>query len=178
MKDLAWWAKHGMIGGVIGGIAFAVYEVAYSTLTKGVDAALTPLRLIGAIALGPHALDPSYPPVRAAVVGAGVHLMFAALFGVIFAAIVWTVPALAESRLALVVAASAYGFAVWAVTFHFIAPWVGWAWLPAASVRWVQVLAHTFGFGTVLGLYLDGMIDRPRARVDRAAIPPPLRKAG
>jgi hypothetical protein len=152
--------------------------MAFVALTRGVHAVLAPLRLIGAIVLGQDALDASASLLPAALAGTVVHLMFSALFGVIFGLLAWVVPALSESSPALLVGASAYGLLLWAVNFHVIAPWAGWAWLPARSVLWLQLLAHTFGFGTVLGIYLDSAVGRPRTRADRAPAEPRLRKAG
>jgi hypothetical protein len=177
-KEPEWWVKHGVIAGVLGGITFVVYEMVFVLLTRGAHAVLMPLRLIGAIALGQRALDPGYSLLVSGGVGAVVHLMFSALFGVVFALLAWVVPALWESTPALLASASAWGLLVWAVNFHLIAPWAGLAWLPGRSTPWVPFLAHTFGFGTVLGIYLDSVVERPRAEADRAAAPPRLRRVG
>ncbi|MFL5802367.1 MAG: hypothetical protein ACJ8CR_11600 [Roseiflexaceae bacterium] len=44
-----------------------------------------PLRIIGAIALGQQALEPSYALVTAALVGLVVHMTLSIIYGVVFA---------------------------------------------------------------------------------------------
>jgi hypothetical protein len=51
--DLGWWVKQGAIGGIIAGIVFALFEMIAAALMMGADAFVMPLRMIGAIALGP-----------------------------------------------------------------------------------------------------------------------------
>ena len=45
-------------GGVIAGLVFAVFEVTAAVVFSGPAQAFLPLRMIGAMVLGPHALDP------------------------------------------------------------------------------------------------------------------------
>ena len=177
-SDLEWWAKHGVVGGLVGGLAFLAYEIAFAVLMRGPSAFVAPLRTIGAILLGPRALEPSYPTVQVVLAGLVVHAMFSALFGGIFAALAWTVPALRESALVLVTAATAYGLGLWAVDRHVIAPWAGWGWVPARDMPLMQVLAHMFAFGTVLGVYLARAAAHRRPLVERRALSPPLRRVG
>jgi hypothetical protein len=178
-EDLEWWATHGVIGGVLAGIAFAVLEMVIVAWMHGPAAFSTPLRMIGATVLGAGALDPSYSVLVAAGVGAVVHLMFSALFGVGFGVIAYLLPVLRESPGPLLLTASAYGLLLWGVNFYVIAPWAGWRWFPDQSVRGVQFLAHTFAFGTMLGLYLDWVVGRPSKgaiRSPRVEPVEPLRK--
>ena len=173
-RGLEWWQMHGVIGGVVGGVAFAAYALAYAALRGGAHALLSPLRVIGAIVLGQGALNVHASGATSVVVGGVVHLVFSALFGAIFALLAWMASPLAESTLSLVVSATVYGFLVWAVNMHVIAPWAGWGWLAVRSEPWVQPLAHTFAFGTVLGLYLDRALDLSRPTSGRGAMPQPV----
>jgi hypothetical protein len=180
-NDLEWWAQHGLIAGALAGIAFALFEMVVAAWTHGPAAFFTPLRMIGATVLGRGALDPSYSLLVASLAGAIVHLLFSALFGLVFALIAWRFPRLAEVPGSLLLSATVYGLVLWGVNFYVIAPWAGWEWLPTQSVRWVQFLGHTFAFGTVLGLYLDWVVGRPprdAARCPRLEPVVPLRKAG
>jgi len=61
------WAVHGVIGGAVAGIIFAMFEMGWGLATGGIDMAAAPLRMIGGIALGPSAMDQSYSLVTAAV---------------------------------------------------------------------------------------------------------------
>ncbi len=152
--DTGWWLKQGAIGGVIAGVAFAMFEMLATALLNGAAAFFMPLRMIGAIALGPGALQPGYSLLTAGLVGMVIHMMLALVFGIVFALLVAYVPALANSPMALLAAASAYGLLLWLVNFYLIAPVVGWTWFAMANPV-VQFIAHTFFYGTVLGIYLD-----------------------
>jgi hypothetical protein len=65
------------------------------------------------------------------------------------------VPQLRSNTLPLVAWASAAGFALWIVNFYVIAPIAGWNWFPDGTDPLVQFVAHTFFFGSALGIYLD-----------------------
>ncbi|MCZ7571243.1 MAG: hypothetical protein M5U01_22070 [Ardenticatenaceae bacterium] len=126
----------------------------------GPDAFFMPLRMIGAMALGQEALEPSYPLLTAAVAGIVVHMLLSILYGAIFAAIVGAIPAFASSGFMLLVATSTFGLALWVINFYLIAPVAGWNWFPTQTNPIVQFFAHTFFYGTALGLYLIWARDR------------------
>lgn len=108
--------------------------------------------------LGAGALPP--PPVASlgAVIPLGliVHFILAAIYGVVFGAVVSFLGPLRSSRGVLVVAASIYGFLLWILNFYVIAP-VLFPWFTQANPL-VQFIAHTFFFGTALGLVLAGSL--------------------
>jgi uncharacterized membrane protein YagU involved in acid resistance len=174
---LEWWATHGIIGGVVGGVALLAYEMAVAVLLRGGASLVTPLRMIGAIVLGQGALAPTYPLAKVSAVGLVMHMMLSVLFGVVFAVIAWALPVVRESAATLVMGATMYGLLVWLLDLHVVAPLAGWGWFPAKSPPLVQLLAHTFAFGAVLGLYLDRTAFPPRF-VERVSAAPRLRKAG
>ena len=157
-SDTGTWIKHGLIGGIVAGIAFAMFEMIMAALMMGAAAFWMPLRMIGGMILGQQALDPSYPLATAAVVGLITHMVLSMIFGAVFGAIVSAVPALRSTTGALLGAASIYGLALWLINFYLIAPAVGWVWFPTGTNPVVQFLAHTFFFGTVLGFYLDRVL--------------------
>ena len=157
--DFGWWVKQGALGGLIAGIVFAIFEMIMAAILK--DAFFGPLRMIGGIALGSEALQPSYALTTAVVVGIVVHMINSIVFGLIFGLIVAAVPALARTTTILVVAASVYGLLLWLVNFYLIAPIAGWNWFPTMTNPVVQFFAHTFFFGSVLGIYLDRLRARP-----------------
>ncbi|MBI4493405.1 MAG: hypothetical protein HY690_11510 [Chloroflexi bacterium] len=152
--DSSWGLQHGILGGIIAGIVFAMFEMVVAAAMMGADAFFMPLRMIGAIVLGPQALDPSYSLATAAVVGAATHMMLSAVFGVILGVLVAAIPGMAGSTVRLIALASAFGLLLWLVNFYVIAPVAGWVWFPNATNPVVQLVAHTFFFGTVLGIYL------------------------
>jgi hypothetical protein len=164
------WPAHGAIGGLIAGVVFMLFQMSAAVVATGADGALRPLRMVAAIVLGRAALDPSHSAVTAGLAGATVHLLLAALFGVLFGALL-LVAAQSDVVMAgrtIVLVASVYGFVLWLMNFYIVAPVAGLSWFPDRSSPVVQFLAHTFCYGAVLGLYFQRMI-AARARVSGPA---------
>ncbi len=154
--DIRQWVKHGAIGGLLAGILFALFEMVMATVQMGGEAFFMPLRMIGGIALGSQALEPSSTSLLEAG-GAGiiVHMVLSVIFGASVAAVAGLVAPIRSSAVALVVWTSLAGLALWLVNFYVIAPIGGWRWFPEATDPLIQFIAHTFVFGSLLGLYLD-----------------------
>ena len=129
--------------GIIAGLLFAVFEMAATAVLMGVDAVFMPLRMIGAMALGSAALDPSYSLLVAAFAGVVVHLMLSVVFTAVFA---WIASPIASSN-GLVIAGGVFGVALWLVNFYLIAPLFGWNWFPERTNAVVQLIAHSVFFG-------------------------------
>jgi len=147
----------GSVAGVVAGVVLAMFDMVMAAIQG--DGFFTPLRMIGAIVLGEDALMTSYSLVGAGIAGLLVHMVMSAIFGAVFGAIVAFVPAIREHNLLLVGAATAYGFMLWIVNFYVIAP-SAFEWFGMADST-VQFVAHTFFFGTALGLL---MLARATAR--------------
>lgn len=147
-RDLRWGLRQGAIAGIVAGIVFAAFEMIVSASMMGADAFFMPLRMIGAIALGPGALDPGYSLVTAGIAGVVVHFVLAIIYGIIFGEIA----AMLRGPIAFIGAGSLFGLALWLVNFYVIAP-VLFPWFLQSSPL-VQFIAHTFFFGAVLGYYL------------------------
>ncbi len=132
------------------------FEMAVAAVKMGaLDAAWMPLRMIGATVLGEDALMPGYSLAKAATTGLLVHMMLSVAFGVTFAALLMAFSALRRSAVWLVGAATAYGLLLWLVNFYVIARVAGWDWFPdGADQFWQGFIAHTFVFGSLLGIYL------------------------
>ena len=156
------WLKHGLIGGIIAGIVFAAFEMIVAAILDGPDMFFMPLRMIGGIALGEQALDPGFSLVVAGVAGLVVHMGLSAVYGIGVAGIARYAPVLASSAAALITWASLAGLALWLVNFYAIAPITGWTWFPDGTNALVQFIAHTFFYGTVLGIYLVAVARRGR----------------
>lgn len=149
------WVKHGVVGGILAGIVFAMFEMVMAVVQMGADAFFMPLRMIGGIALGPQALDPGTSLVTAGGAGIVVHMMLSAMYGAGVAAVASVVPTLRSSTGSLVIWGSVAGLALWIINFYVIAPIAGWRWFPDATDPVIQFVAHTFVYGSLLGLYLD-----------------------
>lgn len=140
----------GIVMGIVAGIVFAVFEMIVAAL-MGMGF-FAPLRMISAVALGEQALEASYSLGAVIVVGLIVHMVLSAIYGVVWGIVVsaWS---LLHQRTWLVVGATVYGLVLWLVNFYVIAP-IAFPWFGMADPV-VQFIAHTFFFGSALGLLLS-----------------------
>ncbi len=141
---------HGIVGGVIAGIIFAMAEMLGGRFVLD-NPLFMPLKMIASVPLGDK---PGTIGLETAIpVGLVTHLFFSALFGLVFALVAENIAALRRSALAMAASASVYGTLLWLVNFYVIAPALGRNWFTTTSAP-AQFIFHTFFFGTVLGLYL------------------------
>jgi hypothetical protein len=163
------WLAAGAAFGLVAGLFFALFEMV-AAWQMG-DGFWMPLRMIGAILLGADALEPTYSLAGAAIAGALLHMMLSALYGAMFAAIASVGGLL--SRPARVAAATVYGLALWLANFYVVASFA-FEWFQDADPL-VQFLAHTFVYGSLLGLLLAAVRPAVReARFDELAAEEPL----
>ena len=153
--DVGAWLRYGILGGVIAGISLAMFEMIMAAVLDGGDAFFMPLRMIGGIGLGKQALDPGTSLLTAGGAGLVIHMILAMMYGVVVAAVLSLIPQLSASRAAVLISASVAGFALWIVNFYVLAQVFGWTWFPNNTNAAVQFVAHTFLYGSVLGLVLD-----------------------
>lgn len=143
---------HGVVGGIVAGIVFAIVDMVLAVAIMGAPF-VAPLRMIGAILLGPQALEPTYPLAQAAITGLLVHLVLSAIYGVIFVYLLAFVGQLNASTGLLLLYGSLFGLALWIVNFLLIAP-IAFPWFAMVDQFWFGFVAHTFFYGTVLGGYV------------------------
>ncbi len=149
--DTGWAVKQGLIGGIIAGIIFAMFEMVIAWLLSGNF--FGPLRMIAGIPL--QQPPPQIAMGTAIVVGMITHMVFSMMFGVVVAWIVAMVAALRRSPAATVAFATLFGLVLWPLNFFVIAPLINAPWfMTEPSQLWQGFVAHTFMYGTVLGLYL------------------------
>jgi hypothetical protein len=165
-----WWVRQAATGGVVAGLIFALFEMVAAAALTGANALFTPLRMVVAIARGPQVLAPDYPLTVIVLGGLSLHLMIAAVYGVIFS-ILAAALRLARPSLALLAAASLYGLLLWLVNFYLIAP-LAFPWFTQTDPI-VQCVAHTIFFGAALGLYLNQISASIRRAARRRAIEQP-----
>jgi uncharacterized membrane protein YagU involved in acid resistance len=147
-RDIRWGLRQGWIAGIVAGVVFAAFEMMVSAFMMGAGAFFMPLRMIGAIAVGPEALEPSYSLLTAGFAGVIVHMMLSIVYGLIFGAIATVL----RGPTAFVGIGSVFGLALWLVNFYLIAPFA-FPWFLESSPL-VQFIGHTFFFGSVLGYFL------------------------
>ena len=147
------WILQGVIGGIVAGIIFSLFEMAWGFLQGGMDMAVAPLRMIGGIALGPQALEPSYSLPTAALAGVAVHMVLSMIYGGAFSLAVGLIAPRASTTV-IVVAGIVLGLALWVVNFFVIGPVAGWRWFADMTDPTIQAIAHGGFFGIPLGLYV------------------------
>jgi hypothetical protein len=147
------WILQGVIGGIVAGIIFATFEMVWGYVQGGLDMGVAPMRMIGGIALGPQAMDPTFPVATAAVTGAAVHMVLSMIYGAAFSLGVGLVAPRARAA-AIVVAAIVFGLVLWVVNFFVIGPAAGWSWFAQKTDPTIQAIAHGGLFGVPLGLYV------------------------
>ena len=154
------WVRAGLVGGIVAGIAFAMFEMIMAAVLNGTEAFFMPLRMIGAIGLGTPALDPTSSLLTAGGAGLVIHMALSMMYGLAVAAILALVPALSRTTASTVAVASAAGFGLWVINFFVLAGIFGWTWFPDTQNIAVQFVAHTVMFGSVLGLVIDRLAFR------------------
>ena len=144
-----------ILAGIVGGIVFAGFEMIAAAVLMGPGAALTPLRMIAAIVLGPPVLDPRYSLVSAVLFGVTLHFVVSVVFAVIFAAFVspmWGTGALTAAGIV-------FGSVLWLVTAYLVPPLAGWTWFADRNPL-VEFAAHTLFYGCPLGWCLGRFSSR------------------
>ena len=147
------WTIAGLVGGIIAGIVFAVFEMVVAAIMG--QGFFAPLMMIGAIVLGQRALPMPEPTIRLSTivpVGIAVHMVLSMIYGAVFGTVASSVGFLRNNRWALIGVATVFGFALWIVNFYVVAP-ILFPWFEMANPV-VQFFAHTFFFGTALGVVL------------------------
>ncbi len=147
------WILTGAIMGLLAGIVFMIFEMVVAWIMQGNP--LGPPRMISAIALGQGAL-PMNPTVGLGIalpVAMVIHFVLSVIFGGIFGVIVALIRPLGASRWALIVAATVLGLLLWIVNFQVIGR-LAFPWFLMVNQFLFGFLAHTFFYGTALGLLL------------------------
>ena len=78
----------GAVGGVVGAMGYSTFIEVVNVAANGMRAFFVPFRQIGAVVLGPHALQESFDLLTAVAAGTAVHLTIAAIFGIALARII------------------------------------------------------------------------------------------
>ena len=97
------WVIAGLVGGIIAGIVFAMFEMIVAAIMG--DGFFAPLMMIGAIVLGQGALPMPEPTIGLPTivpVGIAVHMVLSMLYGVVFGAVASSVGFLRNNRWALI----------------------------------------------------------------------------
>jgi uncharacterized membrane protein YagU involved in acid resistance len=134
----------GAIAGLIAGVVMAMWAMIVAAV-MGVGL-LAPPQMIAEPFFGPYRMGTF--SAAAFVVGLMVHMMFSAVFGVIFA-LIWQ--RIARGGVVAVLGGMVYGVIVWAVMGYVVSPIVG-AHITQEMPTWAWIVAHLM-FGVVLGVW-------------------------
>ncbi len=153
-----WAVKHGVIGGIIAGIIFAIAEMIGGSVIDG-SPFFMPLKAFASIPIGKE--PPKIAWATAVPVGVISHMALSIIYGVIFALIIAYLPMLRVSPVLIVVAAAVYGFLLWLINFFALPSAISRPWFKMAP-KGEQFVYHTIFYGAVLGLYLVAVMRRER----------------
>lgn len=146
---------NGIAAGLCAGVALGLAQVLISVAQK-VDV-LTSLRLVAFLVLGSGALLGTAPTALVMTVGLLLHFFLAALFGVLFIALLSLSFQLSARVWILVVGGFIFGFLLWEVNFLAILPGLYpslAAEVGLSSELWRGLFAYAVVYGPVLGLYV------------------------
>lgn len=146
---------HGIAAGLCAGVALGVAQFVISAVQK--EDALTSLRLVAYLAIGSSAVRGAAPTALVLLVGAALHFALAALFGVLFVALLSVSFQLSARVWVLAAGGFIFGFLLWEVNFMAVLP--GFYPHLAAQVGltnqlWKGLFAYAVVYGPALGLYV------------------------
>jgi hypothetical protein len=134
----------GVIAGLIAGVAMAMFAMLVTAF--GGQGLLAPPQMIAEPFVGPF--HPGALNVGAFVVGLIVHMMFSAVYGIVFG-LIWQ--GIARGGIVALVGGMVYGLVLWAVMGYVVAPLVG-SHIAQEIPTGAWIVAHLM-FGLVLGLW-------------------------
>jgi len=148
VSGAGWAVRHGLIGGAIAGIVFALAEMVGSAL-MGMPF-LMPFQVFASIPIGIPPMD--IPLGTAIPVGAVAHMLLSIIYGVAFALAVQNIALLRTSGPATIIAATLFGIALWFVNIVVLPVPLGRPWF-AMGPPIPPFIYHAIFFGPPLGLY-------------------------
>lgn len=145
---------HGLRAGLYAGIVLGAAQLLISAVQR--EGSLTPFRLASALALGPGALRSEAPAALVIGVGGVLHLGLAALFGIVFLALLALTFQLSARAWVLAGYGLLFGFLLWEINFLALLPTLFPDLIPHFSLRnqiWKGIAAYTLIYGPALALY-------------------------
>ncbi len=146
---------HGIGAGLCAGVALGIAQFVISLAQK--EDGLASLRLVASLVIGSSSLRGAAPTALVLSVGAALHFFLAALFGVLFVALLALTFQLSARVWVLVAGGFIFGFLLWEVNFMAVLPGfyphladqVG-----LTSQLWKGLFAYAVVYGPALGLYV------------------------
>lgn len=151
-------ARKTILGGIVAGAVFAVYQMGIAWLLKGNP--IEPLRMVAGIS-GKSTTQPWYPLSAAVPIALAIHMILSVIFALAFVLLLGYIPWSIDTRARFITAAGVYSVFLWLMNFYVIAPLFGWTWFIYSLNPFLQgFIGHLFFYGIVLGAYLQS--DRRR----------------
>lgn len=164
-RDLLELAVHGMRAGLAAGLVLGLIEIAVSITLHG-DPWL-PFDFAAAILVGPEALAPTFPVSASVALGATIHVLLSAVFGVVFLASLALTFQLSARPWLMLLYGAAFAVMVWEVNFLAVVPVIApklRGQLDLATQVWNGVLSYSLVYGPTLAAYViwvrPGVLDR------------------
>lgn len=173
-RDLLELAVHGVRAGLVAGLVLGLIEIALSTMLRG-DPWL-PFDFAVAILVGPEALAQTFPVSASVALGAMIHVLLSAVFGIAFLAGLALTFQLSARPWLMVFYGAAFAVMVWEVNFLAVLPVIApklRGQLDLATQVWNGVLSYCLVYGPTLATYViwvrPGVLDRWWVPVDEEA---------
>ena len=164
-RDLFELAAHGVRAGLVAGLVLGLIEIAVSTILRG-DPWL-PFDFAVAILVGPEALTPTFPVSASVALGAMIHVLLSAAFGIVFLAGLALTFQLSARPWLMLLYGMAFVMIVWEVNFLAVVPVIAPSLrgqLDLATQVWNGVLSYCLVYGPTLAAYViwvrPGVLDR------------------
>jgi len=149
--EWAQWKEQGAVAGVAAGVTLAFFEILTSVLDQGLSAAFLPIRLAGALALGPEVLDPGFPLPFALVSGIAVYGSLCVLCGITLGFFSWRGGPSARTVGRRAAYGALFGAASWLALAFLVGPAAGWPRMTDYADAAVQLVGYAVFFGIPLG---------------------------
>lgn len=140
--------RHGIAVGIIAGMIFITLEMIVANFLTG--SFLGPLKMIAGIPL--QQAPTTITEKAALLVGLPFHMAYSVVLGIIASWIIMAGAFFRSSIFRLLLWSTLFGILVWFANFYILAAVVNATWFYQANLL-VQFLLHTFGFGTIIGIY-------------------------
>ena len=157
--------SHGVVAGVLAGLALGVVAIVFSTTMRGKPS--LPFDFATAIVVGPEALTATFPAAASLALGTVIHMLLSILFGVAFLATLALTFQLSARPLLLLLYGVVFAFVVWEVNFLAVLPLIApdlRGRLDLATQLWSGIVSYCLVYGPLLAAYVvfvrPGTLDR------------------
>lgn len=146
----------GLLAGLAGGVTLGLVQFVISAARE--ESAIDPFRRVASLVLGVGALDGDRPVALVLIVGAVLHFVLAALFGLLFVVLLAFTFQLSARRWLLLGYGALYGFLLWEINFLAIVPTLFPGLIDQIGFSgqiWNGIVAYAIVYGPSVALYIS-----------------------